>query len=1669
MENSITQEQEVKPLVKQTKAPVSVVDPISGTTSSAFLFPEEVLESQQRLQSRRRALLDIRRVNNPEEDVQSLYERTTKDVSDGLTDEYMNQELAMFAANQQQELTEGLFSSLDGTEQTAKMVADNVQYLQDVQDTYLDFDGYWKATADAKVPIGVDELKAQRQLVRGYAHSRLEEVAEDKGLLGDAIDYTTSFFQVDSLKDISDIFEDGPIDSVEKLRDWQKMFQSRTPDEQMILMEQAVPELLEAYDNNTVKTAAMLELLLSPEDIGPSIAAGALFDAFVITDAVVLYKLAKGAIAARSLAQRAVDSESIDEAAKLEVVAGADTKAVKDAVGVSKVDSAHSANPSPTKIIDEGSSIDNLAGEMDIVLKRQDKIVPTEYLPTNISHLPPATFKSVKRESDLLAQQIKEQEAAVAQLRAELEIEKATKLSRGDEKILRKDIEKLRTSLAEKEAEIRKIEKDLASGTKATREARTAEISSLRRAAEPLRRDLAEAEEFLKLSTKGAKAEANISRLDGLHLSKLDPKVKARYEEIKTKLAKESSSAKTEANYAKGLAGKPDESIAPFIREAIEKEKVKLREPSQPKTQEAGFTAVIPKQQVIQDEIKALKDSIIRPEAFSPEEEALATKRVLEKVQEEVAEAGLELNGKPVIARDAEGYTVKYNTTSGEGEHTFRFTKDDIGSSVSANDARDFKVRWTAYFDKVFTPETLLQDLSPKLVSDLTFGEQQAARLKNELSRIWKESEQGLTKKENFEVNALLQAGDEEVVEQFPIADLRAGGIETGAGKIKYTDGQIESYLQKRTLFRELHKIRDTMIKEQLEFEGFENLKYVEDGVSKDLIGRKLKTFSTQDIGKNDLVYLPGQEKRKRFTSGAGLETHKQMYKDNDYAVVELLEPFTTKDGKLVKFALSPNTDKWSRLPNHVLNYQAGYVPRIYKAGYWYVRDMDDPSKAVLYAFPSKEKAQKWVDQYIQETGKAASVFKDQEFGKLERLVEDANAYGGLYTGARKKRALMVKDGDNEFRPERMSVAQATERYINNISNIMPMNEYRMAVMERWKNDVKLFADTYGRTGLGKDQHFNVNPERVDLPEDIKKLMMMQRDYIKETLSVGGRQEAKMEGLLLGAANIMEGKAWLAKPRQFLLDNSQGNPSAWLKGHSFNLMMGWFNVRQLFVQSQNAVLTMSIDPKNGLLGAADAFKLRTIALLDEDRAIQAAKAMDLEPDIVQSLVQYNKSGLRDGIVKQADFNVHELGIAPSSLDVVRKASKGGRIFFNEGENFSRLISWSTARRRWKEANPSKAIDDAAIRDISQDALRMQMNMQNANAAWWQKAPVLDLMTQFLQVQAKFLEGVMPKILGGSGKWTGREKAQVLAGQILLYGTVGVPVAEEAIAYIAELTGQDPITYAKENPQVVDAINEGFSGYVAGLFGADKLAPSESFSLLAGMDDNVIYDVIKGANQIFNGGYEEGGFIETLSGPSASTIKRGGDVYSGLVLTARAIVEKPSLDVAYGALIENLDNIASMTSTWNNAKKAYYLNTMDKLFSSSGKLVATSEDLGRLSLTEQLGIAMGIQTDVEAYHYKNKDALKKSKQLRREKKNDLKEALIEYEKSGNESLWKAKKALLLNDLNTMEAIQIMDEVMNESISGDSDVNRSTNQAIQNLMRNGGSPTTAQSLLLSREKE
>lgn len=1745
----------------------------------AILFDEEILESEQKKRIDLSRLLDIRRVNNPEEDINSLYSRTEKDIVNGLGSDYMDQELNSYATKQQIGLMDELSAAWAGQDVQFSSIADSVQHIQDVKDFYTDTDGFEQAMISAQVPTGIEDTRAQRKAVQNNAMMMVADLAEKDGTL-DTVWNAVGLLAPDYLKDISDTTDESMAFLGGSWVEYAEKFKLRTPDEQNILVQSLIPALHKHFEGNTFKVMARVEELFSPYNAANSNVFNLLMDATAVGDVVVGMKAMRALKGLGSPAKRAVDNEAIEDAARLQTLPASGNPAVEKATGVSKVDAAHSMNPHGTAVMDQGTSIDNIAGEMQLVQNRVDEVVRTESLPPYENLIGDDAFKALKHQevelekatillekqrstvflsegdarrkisqikADLADKTISEtrrktlqedlakleasstkleslnsslklvreklealktpkirevgketqkvvDEAEAYRMKATLEKEEAEiqkaikefkfeqgrladeKPSRGEVKALVKERDSLQVKLKELKAK-RDAVPSTAKGSAKVQQGYKAERVALNDQIEDVRSRIARLSRQLDSTRASVEAEGNLSRMEqGIIPAKLQSELDAIRQSIKAaKIPETVKQAKT-SQIAQGVIPKE---MQEAVKVEAAKQAAKIQEEAKavqapsplPPVAEVG--AVIPKAAVAAEKIRDLMKAIIRPPLLSPEEAALAEKRAVEKLQAQLSKSGTEVNAIEIVGKDYNSITMKYKTASGEGEHTYRITRDDVGSTVSENVAPDFKQSWmNTVGGKIFSQESLLSVLNKEIVGDTTFAGQQSAVIKNRISELWRDAEAGLSKEELFQVDAVLRMGDEEGletgIEQFTVAQLRSGSLETAAGRFKLSNAQIECYYIKRAMYRELHSVMDNIIRQRLEFEGFENLKYVENGVSKDLIGRKLKNFDVSGIKDGEAIYFPGDPIRTKKTTKGDILVQKDKLKEQGYTVVELVEPKRFSDGREANFALvKDDTAEWSRLPSKVLNYSPGYIPRIYRPGYYFVRNTASEANEVLYAFETKAEAEKWTREYIQNGGKA-TVYRDGEFGKIGRALEDARAFGGLYTGPRKQQPLLVKTPTGETKLERMSVGQATERYINNIAKVMPINEYRMAAVQRWENDVGNLADAKGRSGLGREQKFDTPDDEVDLPEETKKLMLQTREYIKEVMGVAPQEERITETIALSAANLMYGKPYLSKPRDWLLNNSKGSVTSWIKGHTFDLRLGWFNPRQIFVQAQNGALAMMLEPKHALPALGSAIELRTIALLPMDKAIEAAKHMRLNQDVVDSLLQYNKSGLKDAISHNADLDVHQLGVAHNSMDVIRKARKAGRVFYEEGENIARLISWSIARRKWKEANPSKVIGDKDIYDISKEATSMLMNMQSQNAAWWQKG-AMGLPTQFMQVQMKIIENLMPRVLGGNSKWTRQQKLQVLAGQLMLYGVVGVPIVEEAASYVASLTGQTPQEFIDNNPEWVNAINEGFMGVMVSSIGGQDINMSESMSLLAGMDEMLPIELAKAINAHANGGMEETGFVETMSGPTATTIKRLGDLASTTYLNLKAVVEVPTLDVAYGAILSNLESIASLTSTWSNAEKGYYLNQFGLLVSSNGKLIATEKELGPMSLTSQLGIAMGFKSDAEIALFSSKEALRNSKEFKKKIETSLSKALENYVVTGNQELYDAQKAVLMAPLPPTQRIDVMDKIVEKKWKSISALEQNRKETMTHLINTGENPTQAQQTVISGNEQ
>lgn len=1079
-------------------------------------------------------------------------------------------------------------------------------------------------------------------------------------------------------------------------------------------------------------------------------------------------------------------------------------------------------------------------------------------------------------------------------------------------------------------------------------------------------------------------------------------------------------------------------------------------------TEETPTGSKLPQAARIQEQMDEALASTDTPVIYNEAEVYSALTRTHEALRKELDQAGQSINTIAPKEVTENGVVWEVRTMDGTYDRTMRFTTDDV-NVLAANVDESLLARWGSRFAQgAWSPEMVFRNFAEHLVDSTTYAGQQGAKLKNKLAKVWKETEKGLTAKENRQVNEVLQVGDERGIEAFQIAELRAG-IETAGGTYKFSEQQISSYLQKRAYFRKLHSIKDATLRDELVHAGFKMM--VSPKKNKDGTWSATTEFAkpynsiTEGLAKVDSRHILVDGK-PRSVQSVGKDAAK--LEAEGWKLVEFHTAHKV-DGAAVRHGLVKSGAKWSDLPSKVLHYQKGYVPRIYRPGYTYVRDMNARGAGVRLVFETRKDAKAYVETATREDpNKKLAVFADGEFTREERLLREADAFGGFITGQRKNTMPTVMKDGTEHALERMSTGDAVNSYLHNIASVVPLNQYRSAAVARWENDVNAILARHNRD-VGSKINFRTPDNDIPLPAGVKENLMAQRRYLQEQMGMMTKEESAFRDLMGRITQSMEGISMLERPRNAMLWKLDAHPNDMLKASSFNLMLGMFNLRQIFVQMQNATLAMSMHPQYAPAAIKDALAIRAY-MATKDAGAREALLARFSPETQAAMKQFDESGMADSISRQGDLNNHTLGIGHGTVANMRKVIEAGRIPFNEGETMARALAFSIARR--KLAAEGKNV---STKYVNEETLRLNMNLQSENAAWWQNAPIINLATQFLQVQAKFAENLLPTMFGGHGKWSAAEKTRVLVGQLALYGVVGVPVAQEAVSWAAGLAGYGSNEeFIRDNPTFVDTINEGFVGMVANLLGAEDADFSSSFSLLAGLDDNVVHDIYKSVALIANGGYTDQGFLETLTGPSANTVRRFANAADIMFTSMGAIAENPEWDVIKGAFWENIDGVAQLTSTWSNARKVMLLQEMGTIQTSSGRVIATEDEVGGINMQTKLAMAMGFKHDVETLAYLNADIIERNKQDMRNIKKDYTRALLNHASSGNWNYLKATEFALFAGMNNAEISKIKEEVFSDIYTSDSKVNKEVRAAIKQILESGGRVETqsAQSMLIEK---
>jgi hypothetical protein len=821
---------------------------------------------------------------------------------------------------------------------------------------------------------------------------------------------------------------------------------------------------------------------------------------------------------------------------------------------------------------------------------------------------------------------------------------------------------------------------------------------------------------------------------------------------------------------------------------------------------------------------------------------------------------------------------------------------------------------------------------------------------------------------------------------------------------MKLEDNEISAYYGVRRVLDYLYMIKNDQVRKTLAFRGLKRV----DVEGLDSIGKPIDTAAgarTHLQGKGvEKLYNPVGHNGLGGAEDRAAINFENLY-DQGYKLVKLEKPMSL-NGEHYDYAFIA-ANRISELPNRVLNYKVGYVPKMYKNAFYFVKeDMrgtlnGSPDKIfgqkTLRMFDSKKEADqflakqktirtlisrilnsnddfevaKWrleleslghsedeIRTMLEESlrGNLATdpnslhVLSDREMSADQLSRESYGMHGGLFTSPRATHDILF--GISGEVPKQFSAFESIQRYIQHVSNYYPRNEWRMAEQQRWMNtarkmnairpDIVSFREATESVTLRSG-----SPERASLEA--------YANWIKDQARIPTNEEVWLSQHMRSLAE------WAEKPitvfgeeiasaktpkfaRNFVMNIAQKDPFAAGRAAAFHALLGWFNPAQLFVQAQGASLAFSLHPATAARDLRKGLGMTAVMYSDNPTYIRSVgKAMGLKGEEFAKMHElFLKAGLRDSIRATADHSAaaQSYGIG---LKAIKDAADRGLLFYRRGELFNRAYSFSAATEKWLGENAGKTvmdIGDKELKDILDYTMHISMNMTRANRAAWQKG-MFSLPTQFMQIQAKWVESMLPTMFGGNHKFSAAQRRKFMMMQFALYGAAGVPLGKYAMNYAAQQAG---VTPEQLSPETIKYVNGGVWDLTAYMGLGANIELGGRGSITDGLVENMVSVVTEGKSL----GNMFGAF-----GQVSSHLFQGIAKLKPLVANAEK-VQWTDKEFAYVA-----SELAKTASTWNNLTKAHTMSTTHMIIDNQGRVVVDTGTSG-FSAGTIIGQALGFR-------------------------------------------------------------------------------------------------------------
>jgi hypothetical protein len=520
----------------------------------------------------------------------------------------------------------------------------------------------------------------------------------------------------------------------------------------------------------------------------------------------------------------------------------------------------------------------------------------------------------------------------------------------------------------------------------------------------------------------------------------------------------------------------------------------------------------------------------------------------------------------------------------------------------------------------------------------------------------------------------------------------------------------------------------------------------------------------------------------------------------------------------------------------------------------------------------------------------------------------------------------------------------AATRAVENAASIGAYTNYKINAVQRW-------LATYGNLLPAGD---GLSPmQRFWSDFDVSKVKGLDQNTLNRAESIRraiqrqlGTQTEFGQAVRNSLRNLAE---WVEGPvastsrsrvSKFVLDQMDKDPVSAIKGFSFDLKLGLFDPSQIIIQTQTIFALAALNPRKFHRFMFDGALMRYAAVNQGDEMLNwAAKRSSMSPDEFKSMVR----------------TMRESGITDINGELILLDHTATAALGPVGSTTAKIRDIYAWRKAWDDMRTGiggkeglsvkQMLTPEGKAELTRLTDKFTMNMTSASAAWWQKG-LLSIPTQFMSYQARLFENILPII--GNKQWSSSEKARLMIGQVMLYGSVGIPGGRFALDNILTATGVELDPNSLADQTAYRAMVGGF--WDSMLYAVTNGELDVAFSHRAAVGQAVT-DFME---RISGGGFETQSVLEFAGGSPFGTI---GDVSSDAwdvikAITRAAKSESVSVVEITPALVQQMAvNAASMS----RAVRAYNVWKYGEWISQeSGKVLA------RATPIEGFAAALGFQ-------------------------------------------------------------------------------------------------------------